>query len=45
MVLHEGDVQSVLTVELDIGAGEQLDALFVESTWEWLVSNGSKRMR
>lgn len=42
MVLHEGDIQSVLTVKLDIGAGEQFDALFVESTWEWVMSNGSK---
>ena len=33
VVLHKGNVQSVLTIELDIGAGEQFDALFVESAW------------
>lgn len=34
VVLHEGNIQSVLTVELDIGTGEQFDALFVQSAWE-----------
>ena len=30
-VLHQGDVQAVVTVELDVGAGEQLDAGLVQA--------------
>jgi hypothetical protein len=31
VVLHKGNIQSVLTVKLDVGAGKQFDALFVQS--------------
>ena len=30
-VLHQGDVETVVTVELDVGAGEQLDAGLVQA--------------
>lgn len=33
VVLHQCHIESVLSVKLDVGAGEQLDALFVESAW------------